>query len=123
MASYEATTKQRAYYHSLTGEWPPRGASKSKVSKMIDDAKAGKIKRKARVIRVYGYQAFDVMLGDANSPAGNYTKRKFHVTVDHYQQGPLYETWDEAVAAAEAIKKEGDELLLEPNSTHTAYWD
>lgn len=54
--NYKATTKQRSYFHSLTGEWPSSGASKSEVSRLIKKALAGEIQRKPDVVRVYGWQ-------------------------------------------------------------------
>src|SRR4249919_4260923 len=58
--SFQATSKQQAYFRSLTGEYLPRGTGKSKASAMIKKALAGEITRKPDVVTVYGWR-FDAV--------------------------------------------------------------
>ena len=117
MASYEATKAQRVFYFKLTGEWPPRGASKSKVSKMIDDAKNGKLPApKARKVEVHGYQPYVTMLN-------GYDVLKFVVSIDYRHQGPSHATYEEALAFAKGLLREGDELIEAPTTVSRPYID
>src|SRR6478609_961961 len=56
MAAYQLASKaQQGFYKSLTGEWLPRGTSKSRASQMIAKAKAaGPAAPKPREISVSG---------------------------------------------------------------------
>lgn len=122
MNPYQATAKQRSYFRALTGHSMPFKTSKTKASKMIEQAKAGTWKAPAKTVRVHGYQPFVTMLGNAESPAGNYDKLTFVIDVDYYQAHRGFETFEEALAVAK-VKYPNDNIIEEPNTISHPYYD
>ena len=122
MTQYLATPKQRAFFRSLTGHDMPFKTSKTKASKMIEKAKAGEWKAPAKHVEVLGYQPYNTMLGDKNSPAGNYEKLTFIVNVDYRTDMMGFETFEAALAAAKA-KYSDQEIIESPDSILRPYHD
>ena len=110
MATYAATAKQRSYYKSLTGEWPPFGASKSTVSRLIDKALKGEIKKRVPVIEVKGF-AIDAWYNDMHG------EKKFGWSVDYRCEVSNFETFDEALAACKRRYPEA-EIIESRNTVH-----
>ena len=99
--SYEATAAQRSYFHSLTGEWLPRGTSKSKASSMIKKAIAGEITRKPDVVRVFGYRLTGTMTQMQERATGIQSPVIYTVEVNR-NPGPTFKTLAEAETFARA---------------------
>ena len=93
--SYAATSKQNAYFKSLTGQWLPRGCSKSKASSLIDKAKRGEIVKPKDVVRVGGYRFYQP--GSTGHLVVSYA-----VWVNYRMTAQSFSTIEDALAVARA---------------------
>lgn len=115
--TYAATTKQKAFYKSLTGKALPYGVSKSKASSMIDAAMKGKppFKAKPPIVEVQGFKFY-------NPGHASHQVRKFAISVDYRLGMKLYETFDEALTVAKAQYPDVN-IIESPNTTYEQYCD
>jgi len=114
-SQFSATSKQWAYFRSLTGESLPSGCSKNKASALIKKALAGEyVKAKAKV-HVHGYRLYSPGHKDHGIV-------KFEVTKNYLPTAPSFETFEQAAAYAQAHFA-NEEIVLEPNTVREIYVD
>jgi len=106
--SYQATSKQNGYYKNLTGEWLPRGTSKSQASRLIEKALKGEIVKKADRIEVNGYSFFN--------PGHIHHQKVFYRVCKNYRDEKSgFDTFEAALKWAKAFF-DGQEIIESPNT-------
>jgi hypothetical protein len=95
-SQFRASPKQRAYFHSLTGETMPFDTSKSKASSLIAKALRGEITRKVEPVKVYGWR-FSGLAAECLKPEFKVTK---YAVDQGYARVASFDTLAEAEAFA-----------------------
>jgi hypothetical protein len=102
--SYKSTPAQWSYFRKLTGHSLPSGCSKSKASRLIEQALAGKWKPPVRVIEVGRWRLTDCF--------GSKSEPKWLVWVDHRTVGPHFDTCAQATEWAATQVREGETVAV-----------
>lgn len=101
--SFKSTPAQWGFFRKLTGHSLPNGCTKSQASRLIDKAVKGEWKAPLRQIEVGRWELTD---WSKTYPV------KWLVWVDHRTVGAHYDTQAEAVAAANALVRDGETVVV-----------